>query len=290
MIYPCRNRADSVPGRMTGSAEIPASSGAVVRKGSGEQAAAYIRQLIFDGQLQEGMRLAQDDVAKAVGVSRIPIREAIIALEREGWVTTKLHRGTFVNAFDEHVIRDHYELFGLVYGLAARRAASARGPEIVAHLTDLSKQIGETDDLVRIGDLALAFHSSVVGAAHSPRITVVLRAMSALGARAVLRPRAAGGRFRTKGSAGDRPSHTRRRRGPCGAGVLQDAQQTGRAGGRSLPRPAGPSSSSLRGTGRRPVGFGAVAGRDAKVEVVQACDDIGGGSRMHDPAAGHHDG
>ncbi|HWD55654.1 MAG TPA: GntR family transcriptional regulator [Acidimicrobiales bacterium] len=174
------SQADAAPEPMTGSAAIPSSPGAVVRKGSGEQAAAYIRQLIFDGQLQEGMRLAQDDVAKAVGVSRIPIREAIIALEREGWVTTKLHRGTFVNAFDEHVIRDHYELFGLVYGLAARRAGQRSSPEIVAHLTDLSKQIGETDDLVRIGELALAFHSAVVGAAHSPRITVVLRAMSAL--------------------------------------------------------------------------------------------------------------
>ena len=108
---------------------IPQSPEAVIRKGSGEQAAAYIRQLVFDGQLHEGMRLPQDEVAKAVGVSRIPIREAIIALEREGWVTTKLHRGTFVNAFDEQVIRDHYELFGLVYGLAARRARhSGRSP------------------------------------------------------------------------------------------------------------------------------------------------------------------
>jgi DNA-binding GntR family transcriptional regulator len=172
--------ADAVPEPTSRSAVIPSSPGAVVRRGSGEQAAAYIRQLIFDGELQEGMRLAQDDVARAVGVSRIPIREAIIALEREGWVTTKLHRGTFVNAFDEQVIRDHYELFGLVYGLAARRAAQRSSPEVVAQLSDLSKQIGETDDLVKIGDLALAFHSAVVGAAHSPRITVVLRAMSAL--------------------------------------------------------------------------------------------------------------
>ena len=109
----------------------------MVRKGSGEQAAAYIRRLIFDGQLHEGMRLPQDAVAKAVGVSRIPIREAIIALEREGWVTTKLHRGTFVNAFDEQIIRDHFELFGLVYGLAARRAAQRQDPETVARLAEL---------------------------------------------------------------------------------------------------------------------------------------------------------
>ncbi len=174
------------------SAHIPASPGAVVRKGSGEQAAAYIRQLIFDGQLREGMRLPQDEVAKAVGVSRIPIREAIIALEREGWVTTRLHRGTFVNAFDEHVIRDHYELFGLIYGLAARRAAQRADPDVIERLGDLSHQIDTIDDLVRIGDLALAFHATVVEAARSPRITVVLRAMSALvpGPFFVLVPRA----------------------------------------------------------------------------------------------------
>jgi len=161
-------------------AHIPASPAAVVRKGSGEQAAAYIRQLIFDGQLQEGMRLPQDEVAKAVGVSRIPIREAIIALEREGWVTTRLHRGTFVNAFDEHVIRDHYELFGLVYGLAARRAAQRRDPEVLTKLSETVKQMRSTNDLVRIEGLAFAFHSTVVEAARSPRITVVLRAMSRL--------------------------------------------------------------------------------------------------------------
>jgi len=179
-------------GSPAASPQIPASPAAVVRKGSGEQAASYIRQLIFDGQLQEGMRLPQDEVAKAVGVSRIPIREAIIALEREGWVTTRLHRGTFVNAFDEHVIRDHYELFGLIYGLAARRAAQRSDPEVLERLADLSQQIDTTDDLVRIGDLALSFHSTVVEAARSPRITVVLRAMSALvpGPFFVLVPRA----------------------------------------------------------------------------------------------------
>jgi DNA-binding GntR family transcriptional regulator len=164
----------------TRSTRIPASSGAVIRKGSGEQAAAYIRQLIFDGQLSEGMRLPQDDVAKAVGVSRIPIREAIIALEREGWVTTELHRGAIVSAFDEQIILDHYELFGLIYGLAARRAAQRQDPEIIDRLASLAQEVRTTDDLKRIGEIAVAFHSTVVDAARSPRITVVLRAMTAL--------------------------------------------------------------------------------------------------------------
>lgn len=175
-----------------GATSLPAAPEAVVRKGSGEQAAAYIRRLIFDGQLREGMRLPQDDVAKAVGVSRIPIREAIIALEREGWVTTKLHRGAFVNTFDEQTIRDHYELFGLIYGLAARRVAQRGDAGVLGRLTELAQQIATTDDPLKLEELVVAFHGTMVEAARSPRITVVLRAMSALvpGPFFVLVPRA----------------------------------------------------------------------------------------------------
>src|ERR1700722_13848749 len=114
---------------------LPGAQHAVVRQASGEQAAGYIRRLIFDGELQQGMRLPQDQVAKALGVSRIPIREAIVALESEGWVTTRLHRGAVVNAFDEEAIRDHYVIFGLIYGLAARRAVLRGDPEFVQRLS-----------------------------------------------------------------------------------------------------------------------------------------------------------
>jgi DNA-binding GntR family transcriptional regulator len=152
----------------------------IIRQGSGEQAAAYIRRLIFDGDLRQGMRLPQDKVAKALGVSRIPIREAIVALEREGWVTTRLHRGAAVNAFDEEAIRDHYELFGLIYGLAARRAVLRGDPEFVERLVAISRDIAARDDPIELEKLAIAFHSTIVDAARSPRIPTVLRAMSAL--------------------------------------------------------------------------------------------------------------
>ena len=152
----------------------------VSRQASGEYAAAYIRRLIFDGELRQDMRLPQDEVAKALGVSRIPVREAVVALEREGWVTTSLHRGAFVNPFDEGTIRDHYELFGLIYGLAARRAVLRQVPELADTLGQLAKTVSSADDPIELQDLAITFHSSIVKAAQSPRIPVVLRAMSAL--------------------------------------------------------------------------------------------------------------
>src|ERR1700737_3277935 len=101
---------------------LPPARGAMIRRSSGEHAALYIRRLIFDGELRPGARVPQDEIAQTLGISRIPVREALIALEREGWVTIEMHRGAFINAIDAHAVRDHYELYGLVYGFAARRA------------------------------------------------------------------------------------------------------------------------------------------------------------------------
>jgi DNA-binding GntR family transcriptional regulator len=152
----------------------------MVLRGSGEQAAAQIRQLIFRGELRPGTRLPQDMVAKTLGISRIPVREAIVALEREGWLTTKFHHGAFVNTFDEDTIRDHYDLFGLIYGLATRRAMRRQDPDLVPRLSQIAKQITTTEDPNEVERLAISFHGSIVDAAHSPRIRLVLRAMSVL--------------------------------------------------------------------------------------------------------------
>lgn len=156
------------------------SSPLTVRRGIGEQVATYIRQLIFDGQLRGGIHLSPENVAKALSVSRVPVREAIVALEREGWVTTTFARGAAVNAFDERTIRDHYVLFSQVYGLAACRAARHNDPDIVARLAELAQETRNTDDFIKIGELSCSFHGGVIEAARSPRITVVLRTMSAL--------------------------------------------------------------------------------------------------------------
>src|ERR1700716_4658430 len=122
---------------MSDNTTLPYAGGGLQRQSSGEQAALYIRRLIFDGHLRPGTRVPQDEVAQALGVSRIPVREALIALEREGWVTIEMHRGSFVNALDARSVRDNYELFGLVFGFAAQRALDRSGPELIDRLREL---------------------------------------------------------------------------------------------------------------------------------------------------------
>jgi DNA-binding GntR family transcriptional regulator len=108
------------------------------------------------------------------------VREALIALEREGWVTIEMHRGAFVNALDARSVRDHYELFGLVYGFAGRLAIVRAGPELVGRLSELLAACDATHDPVEFGRYASAFQATVVDAAQSPKVKVLLRAMSAL--------------------------------------------------------------------------------------------------------------
>jgi DNA-binding GntR family transcriptional regulator len=150
------------------------------RQSSGEHAAVYIRRLIFDGRLRPGERIPQEQIAQAMGVSRIPVREALIALEREGWVTIEMHRGAFVNALDEQAARDTYELFGLVYGFAVRRAMGRARPDLAERVDEIARRLTRTDGPEEIQRLTIAFHAAIVDAAASPRIKVVLRAMSGL--------------------------------------------------------------------------------------------------------------
>ena len=160
-------------------ARLPAPE-ALGRQSSGEHAAVYIRRLIFDAALRPGERIPQEQIAQALGLSRIPVREGLIALEREGWVTIEMHRGAFVTALDEQAARDTYELFGLVYGFAVRRAIGRARPDLAARLDDLARQLQRADDPVEMQRLTIAFHAAIVDAAASPRIKVVLRAMSGL--------------------------------------------------------------------------------------------------------------
>ena len=144
------------------------------RRSSGDAAAQYIRTLIFDGHLHPGARVPQDDVAEALGISRIPVREALIALGQQGWVTIAPNRGAFVTAFDERAVRDHYELYGLVYGFAAKKALERSGAVLGEKLSQLARDYSNTSEPAEAQRIALAFHAGVVEAACSPRIDVAV--------------------------------------------------------------------------------------------------------------------
>lgn len=145
----------------------------------GDKAAAHIKRLIFDGALAPGTRVPQDLIAYELGISRVPVREALIGLEREGWVQIELHRGAFVQGFDEATLRDHYELYGLVLGFAARRALERVDVDgLAATLTTLAKQVAKEKEPAAFGVLTVDFHDTVLRASTSRPSAKLLRALS----------------------------------------------------------------------------------------------------------------
>ncbi|MER5181577.1 GntR family transcriptional regulator [Streptomyces sp. NPDC002896] len=153
-------------------------SGGLSRPTSAQQVAEHIRRMIFNNELRAGERVPQDDIAAALRVSRVPVREAVIALDREGWVTTEAHRGAFVNGLDENTVLDHYEFLGMLYGFAARRAAERGTPVGVKALTELNRAFQATDNPDELWEINLEFNRQLLVMARSRRIAAMSRVMA----------------------------------------------------------------------------------------------------------------
>ena len=71
---------------------------------------AHVVNLILTGKLRSGDRMDRNEIARELGVSRVPIQEAVVQLEHDGILSTRYHRGAFIELFDESVVREHHEL------------------------------------------------------------------------------------------------------------------------------------------------------------------------------------
>ena len=93
-----------------------------------EQVVNAIVSEIVDGELPANSRLIQDELARAYGVSRQPVQQALLLLRDRGLVREAPGRGLIVSPLDVDFVRNLYEIRALLDGLAARLAAE-RGAE-----------------------------------------------------------------------------------------------------------------------------------------------------------------
>ncbi len=93
-----------------------------------EQVVNAIVSEIVEGQLPPNSRLIQDELARAYGVSRQPVQQALLLLRDRGLVREAPGRGLIVSPLDIDFVRNLYEVRAMLEGLAARLAAE-RGAE-----------------------------------------------------------------------------------------------------------------------------------------------------------------
>lgn len=165
---------------MISSLVPPDDNNLLSRRTSGEQAALYIRRLIFDGDLKPGSRLPQDEISESLGISRIPLREGLITLEREGWLTIEIHRGVFVNTIDAASVADHFEMLGLLYVFAIERAVEHWDAAHIEKMEAIEQKLEKTSNPSDAGRLLFTLFVTLVDAAKSSRLKVNLRAISSL--------------------------------------------------------------------------------------------------------------
>jgi DNA-binding GntR family transcriptional regulator len=132
-----------------------------------------LKEAIVGGKLAPGERLAEADLAASLKVGPVALREALRALEAEGFVTIRSDNAVLVSKPTREEIEDYYTIAGALEGLAARLAVERAAPEEVERLTELHqalKEAGQQRDLIRYFDANTSFHRFIAEIARNERL------------------------------------------------------------------------------------------------------------------------
>ncbi len=134
-----------------------------------ESAASLVREEIFSGVAEPGTLLAEAAVARRLGVSRVPVREALFTLEREGLVEFSPTGRAFVK---ELTPADFEELF--VLRLALEPLAARLAAPVLAHdVTELEANVAATARAKSVAEVTrrdLEFHGVILAATGHSRL------------------------------------------------------------------------------------------------------------------------
>ena len=123
-------------------------------RGTGEQVTKRIREAIISGRIAPGTWLRETQLATRLGVSRIPVREALTYLEAEGLVKRVPYRGTMVVRLTLDQVRESYMLRSLLEGFATKLATPHLEAEEIARLRSVVARLKECARTQRYEDAA----------------------------------------------------------------------------------------------------------------------------------------
>jgi DNA-binding GntR family transcriptional regulator len=141
-------------------------------------ATELIREAIVDGRLEPGHRLKEEELARELGISRTPIREALLMLQAEGLVDAVPNRGAMVRVHTAEDLDDLYQLRALLEGYAARRAATRISEEQLDELRASCERFDALDPDRELRELVrenMVFHSAILEIAGSGRLEAMVR-------------------------------------------------------------------------------------------------------------------
>jgi DNA-binding GntR family transcriptional regulator len=169
------------PVQVPGENTLEATAPVIEYRTRGQAVTHFLRSAILSGRLGPGDRVAQEEIAKQLNVSGIPVREALRALQSEGLVEIRPHRGAVVVSLRP---QDIMEVFDIRATLEAR-AVELAAPQLTdAALVRLRQIWEEMDRLLTAWNherwLALnrEFHSTICRASGRPRLCALIDAQA----------------------------------------------------------------------------------------------------------------
>lgn len=159
---------------MTGATEriLPAR-----RRGLADEVADRIREAVFSGGYPPGAQLREVELAEALGVSRGPVREALLKLEREGLVRSEWHRGVSVQALSGPDLEELHSLREALERLAVEQAVARATEDDLQAVEQAAERMTGVADAQEMVRHDLAFHDAVYAAARHRRLEEAWRAI-----------------------------------------------------------------------------------------------------------------
>lgn len=153
---------------------IPGLSTAAPRVSLGEVVAERVRQAILNDDLKPGQHLREEEISEMLQVSRGPVRDAFLLLEREGLVRLSRHRGASVVELSAEDLGEVYSLRSAVeelgVRLAIRRHTDADLATLDQSMVDLRNGLKRKLSEQEAARLDVEFHDAIFAAAHHERL------------------------------------------------------------------------------------------------------------------------
>ncbi len=164
------------PAAVPDAAPADADAVAPIRRGSlHEEVAARVRDMIVDGRLAAGAPIAELDLARQLGISRTPLREALKVLASEGLVELHPGRGAVVRVFTAKDAQDMLAVIALLEEHAGRAACRASDAEIdaIVALHDRMREHYARRERPEYFRLNQEIHNAIVRAAGNPTLAML---------------------------------------------------------------------------------------------------------------------
>ena len=145
-----------------------------------EQVYDYLRQQLRSGEILPGSAINLDETSRKLGVSRTPLRDALLQLESEGFVTIYPRRGVIVNVLSVQDIKNYYQIIGALESTAVLQAFDKLGEDEIQTMEKIiegMKTAIESDDFDLYYEKNLALHDVYLALCGNENLVRIVRTL-----------------------------------------------------------------------------------------------------------------